>query len=219
MPSSINCTRTDYGFTTAGVPGKVNKWLCDSIDDLSALLIDPNSDGGVTGTTSYTQPDDIVCYADDPTTKMYYCTSIPDFVKLVEDTQRTDLSTSCDTLMKSYFDLSNNLSILMGAQMSANTVIGQVNAIKATLETVITTFCETKTDDSGVATCSTLTRLLGLLDSTENSGSGGPFSSIATPVQVGVQSRDTLIAMLSRYKCCSLQPEGTTYPWCDVVPE
>ena len=218
MPSSINCTRTDYGFTTAGVPGKVNKWLCDTMDDLSALLIDPNSDAGVTGTTSYTQPDDIVCYADDPTTKMYYCTSIPDFVKLVEDTQRTDLSTSCDTLMKSYFDLSNNLSILMGAQMSANTVIGQVNAIKATLETVITTFCETKTDDSGVATCSTLTRLLGLLDSTENSGSGGPFSSIATPVQVGVQSRDTLIAMLSRYKCCSLQPEGTTYPWCDVVP-
>ena len=219
-PNTINCTRTDSGYTAGSSPGKVNKWLCDSRDDLTALLIDPNTGSGITGTSSYTKPDDIVCYSDDATTAMYYCSSIDEFVNSVEDTERTDLSTSCDTLKKSYFDLSNNLTILMSAQTSATSTSAQVSAIETTLETIIGQICPTSgASGTASASCTDLNRLLSILKSTVSSNSSGssPLSAITTPLRVGTQSRDNLIGMLSKYKCCSLEAPGTTYPWCPTV--
>ena len=221
-PNTINCTRTDSGYTAGSGSGKVNKWLCDSRDDLTALLIDPNTGSGITGTSSYTKPDDIVCYSDDATTAMYYCSSIDEFVNSVEDTERTDLSTSCDTLKKSYFDLSNNLTILMSAQTSATSTSAQVSAIETTLETIIGQICPTSGASgtaSASASCTDLNRLLSILKSTVSSNSSGssPLSAITTPLRVGTQSRDNLIGMLSKYKCCSLEAPGTTYPWCPTV--
>jgi len=215
VPATINCTRTDYGYSVGSSSGKVNKWLCDSYDDLSALLTDPNATSGITGTNSYTQPDDVVCYADDASTGMYYCSSIDDFVNTVQDTERSDLSTSCDTLKKSYVDLSNNLTILMSAQTSALTTSSQVSAIQATLETVIEKICASSASGGSTnAKCNDLTRLLNVLKSVGSSGSS-PFSAITTPLQVGTQSRDNLIEMLRKYKCCSLEAPGTVFPWCD----
>jgi len=200
LPSTINCTRTDYGFAAGSSTGKVNKWLCESFDDVSSL---------VKGSVTYTQKDDIVCYADDPTTGMYYCSSIDDFKNGVEDSGRTDLATSCDTLTKSYFDLSDNLTILKDAQTSSTTVAGQVNAIEQTLKAVIAQVCATS-GSTGTA-CTNLNTYLLALQSNIASGGG---SSILSPINVGLQSRDALIKILKEYQCCSLHPGQTDYPWC-----
>ena len=201
MPAEINCTKTDYGFAAGSGTGKVNKWLCDSSDDLTAL---------VSGPTTYTQKDDIVCYADDPSTGMYYCSSIDDFKNSVQDSGREDLTISCDTLLKSYLDLSNNLTVLMDAQTSATTAAGQINAIEKTLQKVITDVCATS-GSSGTA-CTNLNTYLLALQS--NIASGGAGSSILSPINVGIQSRDSIVKLLKEYQCCSLEPGQTEYPWC-----
>ena len=211
IPSTINCTRTDYGYSAGSGSGKLNKWLCESYSDLTELLKDPNAGSGITGVNAYTTPDDIVCYADDPSTAMYYCSSIDDFINTVLDAKRENLSTSCDTLKKSYVDLSDNLTILMSAQTSATSATEQISVIETTLETVISDICSTGGSPSS-ATCTTLNRLLTLLRSTQSGGTS--LSSITIPLQVGVQSRDNVVDMLRKYKCCSFEPEGTTYPWC-----
>jgi hypothetical protein len=143
---------------------------------------------------------------------MYYCSSIEDFVNSAPNTQREDLSISCDTLKKSYVDLSDNLTILMSAQTSATSASRQVAAIKSTLETVIQQVC-VSSGPSGAVTCDTLTRLLNTLKSLGSSGNS-PLSAITVPLQVGTQSRDAIVDMLRKYKCCSFEPEGTTFPWC-----
>ena len=226
IPSTIKCTKAPYKYSSkyqGSSPSSslvVNKWLCDSPEDQYALVQGP-SDKSVA--SSYVNPNDIICYADDSSTGMYYCQSVYDAINQTEDSQRTSFSTTCDTLTKSYFDLSNNLTILMSANNSAQKSAMQTAGIEMTLRSVIEKMCGSasgsgsgsgsrSTPYGSPATCNALRTQLSALHSNINSGSG-TTSGILTPIAIARSSRDKLISLLRDIKCCP--PDETSYPWCD----
>ena len=217
VPSSINCVKTPYTYSNkyqGSATTSVNKWLCDSEYDQYMLLEGPTGSSITAGTASYVNPNDIICYADDSSTGMYYCQTYTDAMNQAADTQRTDFSTSCDSMTKAYIDLSNNLTTLMSAKMTAQNASLQVAAMVTTLQSVIQQMCGTgsgSSSGSSSATCNALRTQLAALNSNINSGSG-TLSGVLTPIGVATSSRDKLITLLRDMKCC---PVGeTSYPWC-----
>lgn len=198
LPSTINCTKVPYTSTNILVSGSsvsvsANKWLCDSPDDVSALLDGPEGGGSV-----YLGPDDTVCTADDPTTGMYFCQSVDDARNGVEGAERTDYKTTCDNLTKAYIDLSNNLTIILSAQTTATNSSAQIAAIEITLRSVIQEMCGST--GSGGSSCTNLWTYLNALGTNIGSGTGA-VSGILNPIQVAVQSQTKLKAMLVDSKC------------------
>ena len=209
LPSSIKCTKTSGGGGSGGP--QVTKWLCDSEKDQKSLLLGPSGSGTIAGTSSYINKNDIICVADDASTGMYYCTSVSDALNNVSDTQRDDYSTSCDTLLKSYLDLSNNLTSILKVKATADNASSQLTTMESTIRTIITTMCNSGGSNKASTTaCSNLQTQLSSLQMALNSGSSG--SGVASPINVAVSSRDNLIILLRQLKCCSA---GETYPWCD----
>ena len=216
LPSDINCVKTPYNYSSKyqGSTSSVNKWLCESDYDQYVLLQGPTGSSIVAGTSTYVNKNDIVCYADDSSTGMYYCQTVADAINEVDDTGRTDYSATCDTMTKAYFDLSNNLTTLMSAQTTAQNSSIQVAAIQTTLESIIQRMCGSGSGSgsgSSSPTCSSLRTQLAALNSNINSGSGN-LSGVLTPIGVATASRDKLITLLRDIKCCP--PGQTDYPWC-----
>jgi hypothetical protein len=216
LPSNINCVKTPYTYSTkydtaGATPTSVTKWLCDSDYDQYMLLQGPSGSSVITGTSAYVNPNDIVCYADDSSTGMYYCQSVSDAINQVDDTGRTDYSTSCDSMTKAYFDLSNNLTTLLSAKTTARNASAQTAAIQITLQTVVDQLCGAGSSSGSSPTCSSLRTQLAALSSNINSGSGA-ISGILSPITVATSSRDNLVTLLRAMKCC---PAGENlYPWC-----
>lgn len=188
--SSIKCTSTPY------LSGK--KWLCESQEDLTALL--GGSQSGSTAPVSYTGPDDVVCVADDPTTGMYYCQSILDIVNEVPDTMRDDFAATCDRLAKAYYDLSNNLNILSGAKVTAQNATTQVANIQITLQGVYNYICANGGSGTGSSVCTNMQTQLTALAQNINTG-GSARSSILTPIEIAVASRDNLVTQMNNFQC------------------
>jgi hypothetical protein len=202
-PTTINCTKVPYITTSTSVSGSsgsvsANKWLCDSYDDVDALLEGPTGSTIVPGASIYAGPNDIICVADDPTTGMYYCQTVADAAAGTQDTLRTDYKATCDTLTKSYMDLSNNLTTIMKAKTTASNSSAQVAAIEVTLRNVIQQMCGAT--NSGGSSCATLWTYMNALDTNIGSGTGA-VSGILNPIQVAVQSQGTLRAMLDEFNC------------------
>jgi hypothetical protein len=178
------------------------------------LLEGPTGSSIISGTNSYVNKNDIVCYADDSSTGMYYCETVFDAINNPDYTKIDNHSTTCDSMTKAYFDLSNNLTSLLSAQTTANSASAQMMAIKTTLETTIGKMCGTGSGSgsgSSSGTCNTLRTLLNALHSNINSGSGA-ISGVLSPINVAIASRDNLIGLLQNAKCCSNIDDG--YPWC-----
>jgi hypothetical protein len=213
VPSSINCVKTAYTYSTkyqgSGSATTVNKWLCDSDYDQYTLLQGPP---GVVG-SAYVNPNDIVCYADDVSSGMYYCQTVTEARNEVPNTERVDYSTSCDSMTKAYLDLNDNLTTLLSAQTTAQTASAQTAAIQITLQGIIQQLCGASgsSGSSSLSMCNTLRTQLAALSSNINSGSGA-ISGVLSPISVATSSRDNLITLLHTMKCC---PAGQTqYPWC-----
>jgi hypothetical protein len=177
------------------------------------LLQGPTGSSIIAGTSAYVNPNDIICYADDSSTGMYYCQSYTEAINQLDDGQRTDYSTSCDSMKKAYIDLSNNLTTLLSAKTTAQNASAQMAAIEITLQSVIGQMCGTGSGSgSSSTTCNSLRTQLASLNSNINSGSGA-ISGVLSPISVATSSRDNLIKLLRGMKCC---PAGETgYPWCD----
>jgi hypothetical protein len=143
IPSTIKCLKRPFTYSSkyegsTSSSREANKWLCETYDDQYALLEGP-SDKSVA--TSYVNANDTICYADDASTGMYYCQSVDEVMNQEEETVRSNYSTSCDTLTKSYFDLSNNLTVLMSAKSTAQKSAMQTAGIEMTLRSVIEKMC------------------------------------------------------------------------------
>lgn len=194
--SSIKCTKTAYGYLQGSGSGALSKWLCDSQDDLNALI--GFSGSSSTGTTSYVNQNDIVCVADDPTTGMYYCQTVSEAMNQVSNSERTDMQSSCDNLVKAYYDLSNNLDILSSASTSATNASQKVAAIQMTLQSIRDSQCRGASGSSTL--CNSLTTQLNALNTNINSGSGA-IANVSTPIQLAVASRENLIAKMDQFQC------------------
>jgi hypothetical protein len=194
--SSINCTKTAYGYSQGSGSGTLSKWLCDSQEDLYALINFSGSSS--TGETSYVNQNDIVCAADDPTTGMYYCQSVSDAINQVPSYERTHIQATCNNLVKAYYDLSNNLDILASASTSANNASQKVAAIQMTLQSIRDSQCRGTSGSSTL--CNSLNTQINALSTNINSGSGA-IANVSTPIQIAVASRENLIAKMNQFQC------------------
>jgi hypothetical protein len=197
-PTTINCTRTTYSYSSKyqTTASSVGKWLCDSQDDLNALLAGYLPDSG---TTYYVNENDVVCVADDPTTGMYYCQSVDEAVNQTQDTARDDNTTVCNNLVSAYYDLSNNLNIISSAKANAQNASLQVANIQITLQGVYNSICSTRSTDNQ-SMCTTLQSQLAALAQNINGGSTAN-SNVLNPIQMAMSSRDNLVAQMTKFQC------------------
>jgi hypothetical protein len=194
--NSIKCTKAAYGYSQGSGSGTLSKWLCDSQEDLDALI--GFSGSSSTGGTSYVNQNDIVCAADDPTTGMYYCQSVSDAINQVANSERTDIQSTCNNLVKAYYDLSNNLDILASASTSAKNASQKVAAIQMTLQSIRDSQCIGASGSSSL--CNSLNTQINALNTNINSGSGA-IANVSTPIQIAVASRENLIAKMNQFQC------------------
>lgn len=223
VPSTIKCVSTPAGYSSkyhgSGNNIPVKKWMCDTEDDMNALIEGPsdkNATSGslIKGASTYINESDVVCYADDASTGMYYCQSIADAIAKTPSTNREDYSATCNALIYAYSDLSNNLTAISSRTNLAQNAQIQVAAIQATLQKVVQNICgsgTSGTSGSVSSTCNALRIQLGALNSNINAGSG-ILSGILSPVTVALSSRDKLVNLLRDMKCC--KPGSTKDPWC-----
>jgi hypothetical protein len=190
--AAINCKSTPYL--------SKNKWLCESYEDLSALLMGYSAESGNTSSNTYVDPDDTVCVTDDSSTAMYYCQTVYEAVNQKSDTIRDNFNTTCDRLIKAYYDLSNNLNILSDVNTTAVVAARQVSKMYDTLNSVYQTLCVTGSSGSSGTMCATMNSRLNALRTNINLGSS-ISGSISSPINTAAQSRDQLISQMNKFKC------------------
>ena len=115
---ATSCTKTSFG--------SYNKWLCDT-EELATNMLNNSLD-----------PNDQICIADDPTTGMYFCESVRDILNNTGYANRVQMnySSSCDVFMKSYTDLSNNLTNIVNMQTGLMNGDTQLNNATQTLDQI-----------------------------------------------------------------------------------
>jgi hypothetical protein len=188
-PSSIKCVATPY------LSG--NKWLCDSQEDADELLNDPSK------TTTYVGAADQVCVADDPTTGMYFCQSGAD-AKSNNGTlamMRKDYKSTCAGVKKNYMDLSNNLTSLLLIQSGMNNGSTQLTSAQTALTSIYTQLnCASPPNAQVTALCTQIQAGAAAIG-TDSSNISSVLSSITTPIQSAISSRDSLLASIKNFQC------------------
>ena len=200
--SGIKCTAQPYtatvttlaGSSTASGSRRATKWLCDTPEDVSALLAGPSTSGSF---STYTTPNDIVCVADDPTTGMYFCQSIEEAKANAYNDTSTDYYNTCDNLVKAYYDLSNNLTILAQANSNAQITNRQLQNITLSLQGAINAMCPSGTSSS---TCNLLLSQMSQLQTSISTG-GSRISSTLNPIALAIESRAQLVAQMNSFQC------------------
>ena len=200
--SGIKCTAQPYAATVSALAGSstasgsrtATKWLCDTPEDVSALLAGPSTSGSF---STYTTSNDIVCVADDPTTGMYFCQSIQEAKANAYNDTNTDYYNTCDNLVKAYYDLSNNLTILAQANSNAQITNRQLQNITASLQGAINAMCPSGTSSS---TCNLLLSQMSQLQTSISTG-GSRISSTLNPIALAIESRAQLVAQMNSFQC------------------
>ena len=189
IPSSITCISSPFK--------DKKKWLCDTPEAAAALLKNPSK------TTSYVDPNDQVCVADDPSTNMYYCESGADakentgFIGKI----RTDYRATCDNVKKNYMDLSNNITSLLLIQSGMTTGKDQLAAAKTSLDGIFTKLnCANPSSAQVTAICNQI-RAGSIAIGTDSTDIGSVLTTITKPIQDAMTSRDSLLASITNFQC------------------
>jgi hypothetical protein len=202
----INCTAQPFTTTSVSVSGSrstsgsstATKWLCDTQADVDALLAGPSTTSGTFRT--YTTPNDTICLADDPTTGMYFCQTIQEAKDATPNYISWGMYETCDNLVKAYYDLSNNLTILAQASLNARNTNEQLRNIQISLQNSINAMCPASSSTSGSSTCNLLLSQLSDLQRSIATG-GSRVNTILNPVSLAIESRTQLVAQMDKFQC------------------
>ena len=194
----INCTAQPFTSTSTSGSTSATKWLCDTQADVDALLAGPSTTSGSFRT--YTTPNDTICLADDPTTGMYFCQSIQEAKDATPNYISGGMYETCDNLIKAYYDLSNNLTILAQASLNAKNTNEQLRNIQISLQNSINAMCPDSSSTSGSSTCNLLRSQLSDLQQSVATG-GSRATSILNPVSLAIESRTQLVAQMDKFQC------------------
>jgi hypothetical protein len=172
------------------------KWLCESSDDLTALLTNP------TPITSYVSATDQVCVTDDPTTKMYYCVSGAEAKISTEGLlgMGKDYSNTCSKINKTYTDLSNNLTNLVKIQNGMNGGGTQLGSASQSLTSIYTQMNCTAATDKKAKLCAQIKAAAETVGS-NSSDVTGTLRVITPQIASALQSRDILFGYKSKFQC------------------
>jgi hypothetical protein len=191
VPASIQCTSSPLG--------AYKKWMCDTSDMAAALLKDPSA------TTTYVAPNDQVCVADDPTTKMYYCQSGADAKAGTGaiNTMRSDYSKTCSNVTKNYLDLSNNITSLLAIQSGMSTGSSQLQTAATALSSIYTQLnCATPANAQVSALCAQIQAGVTAI-STDSTNVSGALTNITGPIQTALNTRTSLLTSIANFNCPS----------------
>lgn len=194
----INCTAQPFTSTSTSGSSTATKWLCDTQADVDALLAGPSTTSGSFRT--YTTPNDTICLADDPTTGMYFCQSIQEAKDATPNYISGGMYETCDNLIKAYYDLSNNLTILAQASLNARNTNEQLRNIQISLTNSINAMCPASSSTSGSSTCNLLLSQLSDLQQSISTG-GSRVNTILNPVSLAIESRTQLVAQMDKFQC------------------
>ena len=194
----INCTAQPFTSTSTSGSSTATKWLCDTQADVDALLAGPSTASGSFRT--YTTPNDTICLADDPTTGMYFCQTIQEAKDATPNYISWGMYETCDNLVKAYYDLSNNLTILAQASLNARNTNEQLRNIQISLQNSINAMCPASSSSSGSSTCSLLRSQLSDLQQSVATG-GSRINTILNPVSLAIESRTQLVAQMDKFQC------------------
>jgi len=196
--TGINCTAQPFTSTSTSGSSTATKWLCDTQADVDALLAGPSAASGSFRT--YTTPNDLICLADDPTTGMYFCQTIQEAKDAVPNYISGGMYETCDNLVKAYYDLSNNLTILAQASLNAQNTNSQMRNIHISLKNSINAMCPASSSTSGSSTCNMLLSQLAELQESIATG-GSRLNTILSPVNLAIESRTQLVAQMDKFQC------------------
>ena len=188
-PSSIKCVSSAFG--------SFKKWTCDTSAGAAELLKDPSS------TTTYVDPADQICIADDSDAGMYYCQSGAEAKEGTRalDIVRNDYSKTCSNVKKSYMDLSNNLTSLLLIQSGMTNGSTQLTTAKTALDSILTQLnCETPPNTRVAALCTQI-RNGSTAIGTDSTNISSVLSNITPSIQAAMTSRDSLLSSIANFKC------------------
>jgi hypothetical protein len=209
LPPSVGCRAVPFTYdaTSSGSSKTVKKWLCNTQDDLDVLIKGIETSGSTTD-SSYIAPSDLVCVNTNPDTKTYYCQRLDEALAdtSVSDTLSTDYQNVCDTLIQSYTDISDNITILTRTMMTAQTAQVKMTSIKSILDGVINNMCSPGTASSTATAdfCNILNALITNFDNDINDGNNYISGSVTGPLNKAIQSRDALFDQINRLKCTGI---------------
>ena len=186
--ANINCLSSAYQGS--------KKWMCESADDFKALVTNP------TPTTTYISPTDQICVTESSTTKMYFCITGAEAKSGLNPltSMKPDFNKTCQSITKSYRDLSNNLTNLIKirdgmqdgstklgtAKNSLNSIYGQMNCASAS-GTKATLCSQIQTAASSIGTNSS--------DVTTT------LDTVIPKLEEALNSRDSLLGYKSKFQC------------------
>jgi hypothetical protein len=209
LPSSVGCRAVPFTYdaTSSGSSKTVKKWLCNTQDDLNVLIKGIETSGSTTD-SSYIGPSDLVCVNTNPDTKTYYCQRLDEALAdtSVSDTLSTDYQNVCDTLIQSYTDISDNITILTRTMTTAQTAQVKMTSIQSILDGVIRNMCSPGSASSTATAdfCNTLNALITNFNSDINDGNSYISGSVTGPLNKAIQSRDALFDQINRLKCTGI---------------
>jgi hypothetical protein len=156
-----------------------------------------------TPTTSYVDPNDQVCVADDPTTNMYYCESGADARANTDliGTIRTNYKATCANVKKNYMDLSNNITSLLLIQSGMTTGKDQLAAAKTSLDGIYTRLNCANPSSAQVTAICTRIQAGATAIGTDSTDIGSVLAKITGPIQDAMTNRDSLLASIKNFQC------------------
>lgn len=187
-PSSIKCVSSAFG--------NYKKWTCDTNEDAAALLKNPSND------TTYVDPADQVCIAEESDAGMYYCQSGEE-AKTNSNTIMTvkgNYAKTCANIKKNYIDLSNNLTSLILIQSGMSNGSTQLTTAKLTLNSIYTQLnCAAPTTQMA-GLCTQINNGATAIG-TDSTNISSVLANITPSIQAAMSSRDSLLSSITNFKC------------------
>jgi hypothetical protein len=186
--AQISCTSSPY------LQGK--KWMCASPVDLTSLLTNP------TPTTTYVGPKDQLCVKTDNTTMMYFCMTAAEAVNGLDaiTSLQTDFAKTCQTITKSYIDLSNSLTNLVKIQNGMQNGSAQLGTARDSLNSIYNQMnCGTASGNK-VNLCNQIRNAASTVG-TNSSDVLTKLTSIIPKLTSALGSRDSLLGYKTKFQC------------------
>lgn len=186
--ANISCTSSRY------LQGK--KWMCASFKDLTSLLQNP------TPITTYIGPKDQLCVKTDNTTMMYFCMTAAEAVNGLDaiTSLETDFNKTCQTITKSYVDLSNNLTNLIKIQTGMQNGGTKLGTAKDSLNRIYDQMSCGTASDNKLNLCNQIKNAASTVG-TKSSDVLTKLNEVIPNLQSALNSRDSLLGYKTKFQC------------------
>ena len=178
----------------------------DKNEDIAALLKNPSGD------TTYVDPADQVCIADESDAGMYYCQSGEE-AKTNSNTITTvkgNYAKTCANIKKNYIDLSNNLTSLILIQSGMSNGSTQLTTARTALNNIYTQLNCANPPNTQIGGLCTQINNGATAIGTDSTNISSVLANITPSIQAAMSSRDSLLSSITNFKCNTQESSVTS---------